>query len=135
MADISIIETGAGGDMRLLGNDLLLVDGYENMLYLAMFGGSDWWGNSLITGDASTQFKSQTEAVLNQVVLNSAGRIKVEAAIKADLAFIEAKITGSKLTVSTTIAADNRLDININISGKNFYYQWNPDGGYLTYKV
>jgi hypothetical protein len=60
MFDLAIIETGDGGDYQLKGNDLAVVNGSENMPYIAMFGGNieatlnnivqdqslDYWGNT-----------------------------------------------------------------------------------------
>jgi len=136
MADLFIIETGNGGDLKQSGNDLAVVQGYENFPYLAMFSGDDWWGNDLLlTGDASTQFLSKTEKVLGEVALNSAGRIKIEQAVNEDLAFLKSKVPGTNITVSATIISDDRLDLNINIDGQQFYYQWSPADGFLTYKV
>jgi hypothetical protein len=72
--DLAIIETGNGGDLQLVGNDLAMVNGIENMPYLGMFGGNieestvnkveklqsfDWWGNNLLMpGNQSIQFNS-----------------------------------------------------------------------------
>lgn len=131
MTDLLIYETGMGGDLLLRGNDLVGVAGYENAPYLAMFGGSDWCGNFLIPNNP---FNSQTETVLRNVNLNSAGRVAVEEAIKADLSFLN-DIPGTKWSVSTTIAGNNRLEINISINGKQFNYVWNPDTMFLTYQI
>lgn len=135
MADVAIIETGNGGDLILKGNDIAMAEGYENMPYLSMFGGADWWGNSLLTGDASTLFSANTERVMNEVALNSSGRIKIEQAIKADLAHLEKNVPGTKVVVSTSIVSDNRLEINININGQQFYFMWNPDTAFLNYRT
>ena len=133
ISDILIYETGSGGDFLLRGNGLATVSGYENSPYLSMFGGNDWWGNAYIP-DGNSLFSAQTEDVLNTTPLTSAGRVKIENAIKADLAYLD-DITGTTYTVSTSIANANRLDIVITINGKVFNYQWNPDSLYLNYIV
>lgn len=134
--DLAIIETGNGGDIQLLKNDLAVVQGIENMPYLAMFGGNkeqstenvnanqpvpaqsfDWWGNNLfMQGDQSIQFNSKVEKILNTTPLTSAGRVLIENAIKKDLEFLEEIAT---ITVVVTIVATDRIDINIEIKQTN----------------
>jgi phage gp46-like protein len=127
--DLQIVETLNGGDAVLLGNDLAVIEGLENMIYLALFGDDGtWWGNDLLlTGDSDKQFLSQTEAVLDAVTLNSAGRIAIEQAIKADLAFLLADVPGTTLSVSVAIAKPDRTEITITLNGKDFYFQINPN--------
>jgi len=134
--DLELIETGNGGDLRIVGNDLAVVNGYENMPYLAMFGGSEFWGNDLLFNEGTDfKFSSTTEKVLQSVALNSAGRIEIEAAILADLAFIKKNVPDTKIVVSTSIVTPDRLDIAINIDGQAFYFEWNPSTAYLNYRV
>ncbi len=109
---------GNGGDLQMLGNDLAIVYGQENQVYLALFGGNveqstpaintvasqrfDWWGNSLLMpNDSSRQFNSSTERVLNTTALNSAGRIKIENAVKDDLKYLTQ--LGAKVTVAVSL--------------------------------
>lgn len=88
---------GNGGDLQLLGNDLALVYGMENQVYLALFGGNvegNWWGNDLLMpNDTAQQFNSQTERALDNNVLNDAGIAKIQNAVKADLAYLKAIVT------------------------------------------
>jgi hypothetical protein len=130
MTDVLLYETGNGGDVLVRGNDLAAVSGYENAPYLSMFGGSDWWGNYLTTG----KYQSQTEAILLTTPLTSSGRLLIENAINADLAFLS-DIEGTTWSVNTAITGPNRLEITITINGDTFSYVWNPDTLFLTYKV
>lgn len=130
MTDLLIFESGNGGELVLRGNDLASVNGYENSTYLAMFSGN-WWGNYLVPGNP---FQSKTENVLNTTPLTSAGRQAIENAIKTDLKYLS-NIPGTTIAVSTMIVNSNRLDIIVDINGQQFYYQWNPDTLFLTYKV
>jgi hypothetical protein len=78
--DLVLIEqNGNGGDLILQGNDLAVCTGYENIPYLSMCGGSDWWGNEFL--DPAQQFNSLTEKTLRQYALNSAGRVAIEQAV------------------------------------------------------
>jgi hypothetical protein len=131
--DLVLIETGNGGDLVLQGNDLAIATGYENIPYLSMFGGADWWGNEFL--DPAQQFNSLTESALKQYALNSAGRVEIEKAINADLEYIAANVPGTKVSVVTTIVSDNRLSIVITIDGQTFSYLWNPITGFLTYVI
>jgi hypothetical protein len=138
MLDLLIIEKGSGGDAVLQGNDLAVTTGYENMPYLAMFGGRDddnYWANDLLFNDGDDiKFSASTERVMESVALNSAGRIAIENAILADLAFIK-KIPGTEMTVTTSIVNADRMDIEIKINGKTFFMQWHPNTAFLTYRI
>jgi hypothetical protein len=129
--DVLIYETGNGGDLKLRGNDLATVEGYENAPYLSMFGGNRWWGNYLVPDNP---FAAKTEEALRTNALTSAGRIAIEDAVKEDLKFLN-DIPDTVYTVSTTIANSNRIDIVVNINGKPFELQWHPDSLFLTYRI
>lgn len=131
MTDLLLRETGTGGDLLLRGKDLVQVQGYENTLYLAMFGGDQYWGNYL---NPAKPYNCQTERALRENVLNSSGRLAIENAIKTDLAFL-GEIPGTTYTVSVVLAGKDRVDINIEVNGQTFYYSFNPDTLYLTYRV
>ena len=133
MIDLLIIETGSGGDLVISGSDLVAVMGLENQPYLAMFGDDgSWWGNFLMADGQDNEFVSLTEDVLNKIVLNSNGRLKVEAAINQDLAYLTADVPGTTITIETKIVTAIRMDIRITINGKLFSYSWNPNEASLT---
>lgn len=130
MFDLAIVETGSGGDIQILGNDLAVVNGIENMPYLGMFGGNleqstvdnqvlefskDWWANSLLmNSNPSIQMNSTVERTLNSTPLTSSGRLAIENAIKYNLEFLTS-ILGSPVEVSVTIISDDRIDILLKI--------------------
>ncbi len=125
--DTVILETYNGGDISKIGNDVITVNGFENMPYIAMFGGNpvqstptqrvageqnfDWFGNAFET-DAILQTNSLTERTLRSVALNSAGRVQIEQAVNADLEFMR---TFAKVTVNVSIISDDRVQIDIYI--------------------
>lgn len=131
MFDLAVIETGSGGDIQILGNDLAIVTGVENMPYLGMFGGNieqstidnqivefskDWWGNSLLmNSNSSIQMNSIVERTLNSTPLTSSGRLVIENAIKYDLEFLT-PILGSPIEVSVVIVSDDRIDVFLKIT-------------------
>jgi hypothetical protein len=129
ITDILIYETGNGGDLLLRGNDMATVTGLENSPYLALFGGSNWWGNYL----TDNKFLSLTEDTLLDVALTSSGRKKIEDAILKDLEYLNN--IDAEYSVSVTIAGANRVSMEININGDLFMMQWSPDELYINYQV
>lgn len=147
--DLQIAETLNGGDLRLKGNDLSAILGFQNMPYLALFGGNlesdtpvkrlpteqdfSFWGNALFhPQQPAAQFNSRTERTLKQTPLTSAGRLIIEEAIKKDLEFMKAFAV---VTVNTAIIATNNLRINIgirepdNLQAREFIFIWDATRG------
>ena len=123
--DVKVIETGNGGDLTKNGNDLAMVFSFENMVYLALFGGNkaavtpqkrisseqafDYWANSLLfPEDTGLQFNSITEKTLETTALTSVGRLTIEDAVKSDLEFMAAF---AEVSVSSQIVSSDRIDI------------------------
>jgi len=143
MSDLKLVETFDGGDLVLNGNDLQVIDGFQNMIYLALFGGNveqstkqynedeerfDFWANSLLTLDSpNIQYNSETERTLNEVSLNSRGRLLIEQSAKKDLEFMQ---DFSNITVSVTILASDKVGIKVILQEPNelesneFNYIW-----------
>lgn len=144
MRDLTIYESGNGGDLALSGNDLLNTSSLFNMPYLAMFGGNvgyptptrrpeseqafDWWGNSLLVPDEkAAQFNSLTEAMLMNVALNSAGRIRLQQTVEKDLEFMSAF---AEVTVVVSIVTIDHVRISIKVhepdnqQALEFIYIW-----------
>lgn len=142
--DLEVIETGNGGDLVKKPKDLSVIYGFENMIYLAMFGGNveastptqrleseqafDCWMNTLLMpNDLSIQFNSETERTLKQVALNSFGRTLIEQAVKKDLDFMS---EFAIVKVVVIIPATDKVLIGIqltqpdNLQQKVFIYIW-----------
>lgn len=126
--DLAIGESdNNGGDLKLLGKDLAVVNGMENQVYLALFGGNveqntpsiitgaptfDYWANNLLWPNRQDlQFNSNTERILNTTELSSAGRVTIENAVKSDLAYLVA--LGATVTVNVTLPGINMVQMNI----------------------
>lgn len=129
--DIQFTEQLNGGDMTLLKSDVAVVYGVENMPYLSMFAG-DFWGNYLMSAENFQVFDAETEAALNDNPLNSSGRINIENAMIADLAFIPDVASGTTISVQTAITNDDRLEAKITMNGEQINYLWNPQDNSLT---
>lgn len=143
MFDLLLIETLNGGDLQKKGNDLAIIQGWENMPYLALFGHRggvtktqystnefrpDWFGNNLLhPNEPAAQINSRTEDALHTQPLTSAGRLAIEDAINADLVFMRAF---AEVKVETAIIATNNLRIRItvqqpnNLEQREFLFLW-----------
>lgn len=142
--DLELQESGNGGDLVKKPKDISVIYGFQNMVYLALFGGNveastpvtrleneqafDYWGNNLFfKDDPSVQFNSETERVLNQVALNSSGRITIEESVKRDLQFMT---EFAKLEIIVSIISVDKVQILINVIKPNnlesveFIYIW-----------
>ena len=155
MIDITIYETGSGGDANLVGIDLEQTDSYFNMVYLAFFGGNveasttgneveseqrfDWWGNSILSeNDKELQFNSETERTLNNVAINSEGRSLIEESAKADLNFMN---NFANIEVLVTLENANKVSIYVNLTelsnqeNKNFQFIWDASTSELIESI
>ena len=150
MSDIQLIESFDGGDLVQIGNDLSVIDGLQNMVYLALFGGNerqstkdfnedeerfDYWANELLYENTpEIQFNSETERTLNNVSLNSKGRLLIEQSVNKDLQFMQ---DFSNISVSVSIVGVDRVQITVNLREPNelesneFTYIWNATDGEL----
>lgn len=130
--DILLRETGSGGDFAVLSNDLVLGDTLYQQFYLAMFGGNlrantkskyldneerfDYWGNSLIwPTQKNKQFNSETERALQEIAINSSGRMRVLQAVKSDLSYLSNVIN---FEVEVNLLNKNKLLITITFTEK-----------------
>jgi len=130
--DILLYETGSGGDFAVLNNDLMLSETLYQQIYLALFGGNveadtkslylesedrfDYWGNSLVWKDSKgKQFNSKTERVLQEVVLNSSGRLKIVNAVNSDLEYMS---DVAEFTVDVGILSSNKVSITVSFKEK-----------------
>lgn len=152
--DLEIVETNNGGDLVKNPKDLSVINGFQNMPYLALFGGNkdastpltrvkneqafDWWANSLLfTNDTSVQMNSETERALDNVALNSFGRGLIEKAVKKDLEFMK---PFANVSVTVSIIGIDRILIGIkiirldNLEQRAFVYIWDATNKELTEK-
>ena len=146
MADLSIFESGNGGDVEIQGDNVELTEGLFVQVYLALFGGNveadtldedaddptilnfDWWGNNLFfQDDPQLQFNSQTERTLNSVALTPAGRAEIEAAAREDLRFLREL---GEVTVTVSIPDVDKVELMVTIQEpdeqqpQNFIFLW-----------
>lgn len=153
--DLEIIENGDGGELVKNTNDLSVIFGFENMVYLALFGGNveastpssrlateqafDFWANNLLDPqDTSIQFNSETERTLNEVSLTSSGRVIIQRAVEDDLAFMKDFAT-VKVNVSLVGLDSVQISVTIlqpdNLQKQEIIFIWNATDQELTSKA
>jgi phage gp46-like protein len=113
MKDLTIYETGTGGDVQIKAGDLSLSSGFVNQIYLALFGtDSYFWGEAIVPTAGTFQ------TVLNNTVLNSGGLSIIENAAMNALAYLK---EFSEISVTASITGINRLQITIN---QKYVFVW-----------
>lgn len=89
MKDISLYDTGNGGDFVITPDkDLKIDNDFTNQVYLALFGtktNEDYWANNLL----NTKFRSLTQEFIQNMPLTSAARNELIRVIKKDLEYLQ----------------------------------------------
>lgn len=128
--DLHLFESGSGGDFEIINNDLSLSETIFQSIYISLFGGNietstlgnevagqeryDYWGNSLLFSEnKNKQFNSETERVLDNIVLNSSGRLQVKQAVENDLIYLK---NIAIYSVDIFILSRNSLKISISLT-------------------
>lgn len=142
--DLALYNTKDGSDLQLIGKDFSIFYGWENFIYMGLFGGNiemstkgdrvvteqafDYWGNRfLFPNDEGIQFNSTTERVLKTTALNSSGRLKINEALKFDLRFMS---TLADISTDVQIVSDDRVRMTVlvkqpdNLQAKEFIFLW-----------
>ena len=131
--DILLYESGDGGEMAINGNDLVLIETILQQAYIALFGGNveantigdeiptqerfDYWANSLLWPNSpNKQFNSNTERILQNIVLNSSGRITIKSAVELDLEYLK-RIVNFEVNVS--ILSTNKVEMSVSMRKKD----------------
>jgi hypothetical protein len=113
--DLSIFETGNGGDIIKTSNNLETTEALFNQIYLAWFGGNlndDFW---LIESESN----GNLETLLNNVALTPQGLKDIQVQAKNDLLFLE-----DEVNISIAVEGLDRLKIIAEINQKTFTFVW-----------
>jgi len=125
--DIQLYESGDGGELYIANGDVTLIETLYQNIYIALFGGmadgSDYWANELLFATKSNKkYVSETEKLLNEVTINSAGRLKIQKAVENDLTYLK-NIAVSEVNV--LILSTDRIKIQISLtSGDSVQFVW-----------
>ena len=126
--DIVLFQTDDGGNITVENGIVDMSGGLETAAYLSLFGGnedddgrddnsSNWWGN-LDENDPASQYRSETQHLLQSLPISTGNLSRIEDAVLRDLAwFIEQKVASS-VTVEVYIPALNTIKINITIEAQ-----------------
>lgn len=151
LRDVRLIETYNGGDFVLRGNDVQMVGGFQNMPYIALFGGNkkqstsgakvteqtfDYWGNfAFYPTNKDVWFNSETERTFDNIELSSRTRSLIEQQVLKDLEFMR---QFAEIRVNVVITGNHRIQINIDVIEPTtqqltqFQYIWNSTEFELT---
>ena len=150
--DLKLVETFNGGDLVKKPKDLETINGFQNMIYLSLFGGNvgfstpsnrpenqqvfDWWGNDLFYRDnPQQQYNSLTEYTLQNVALNSRGAAEIENAMKKDLQYMS---SFANVSSNVVIVSDDVVVLGVfveqpeNQQNKAFVFIWDATLSELT---
>ena len=94
-------------DFSLTKNDIASTSSWRNMIVLALFGGDNWWGESLFDNVSVNSF---TSVALQDNVLNSQGLQAITNAATLDLDFLNEIST---FRVAITLVSESRIKIAI----------------------
>lgn len=130
MKDVLLVVGNDGTDAVLKSEDLVLTEGLETAIYLALFGGNEYWANGILS--SSEKYNSKTEQVFKTVALNTSGRLKIEQAIKEDLSLL-AQQENLSLDVLVMINLD-RADIQIKLGNMVYEYTYYASGSVVFIK-
>lgn len=130
--DINLHESGNGGEMSIVANDLLIGETLFQQVYLALFGGNieavtrgdevigqerfDYWANSLFFADNQTrQWNSETEKFITNMPFTTSNRLKLIEYAKIDLSYLNTLVNYS---VDVAFESSNRVVIIVNFTEK-----------------
>jgi len=125
-ADVLLFQTSDDSDITMVAGQLQMTDGFETMIYLALFGGNEddpggdrknkqWWANVL---SEDHQYRSETQHLLLSIPSIPANLNRIKQAIKRDLQiFIDEGIAGT-IDIQVTIPALNRVSITVVVEAR-----------------
>lgn len=124
MIDIRLTDDGNGGDFVLVNNDLQLIEGFQNQVYLGLFGGNlnddvgefneSYWANTFIAPE--NQYTSSFEKAIREIPITTSGIRLMETAAEEDLAFLKKYV---ELTVSVSILTKDSISLEVFIIAPN----------------
>jgi phage gp46-like protein len=125
--DIAIYESADGGEVNLVNEDIELIAGLTNQVYLALFGGNveqdtsdelndldqrfDWWGNAYLP--TNQQFNSTFERTISKVAITGEGLSILEDAAKKDLEYLQEY---ADIQVQASVTQPKRVELIVSLT-------------------
>lgn len=125
ISDVLLFHTVDGGEIEVLGGQPTMSDGLATSVYLSLFGGNEddavidgtlplsWWAN-LDEIDEARRYRSQTQHLLRALPARPQNLLRVEDAVKADLAWMLAEVATS-VACSASMPGRNRLALELEV--------------------
>ncbi len=130
--DVRLYQTNDDGDITVANGIVEMSGGLETAAYLSLFGGNEddagltdttgtWWGN-LDEADATFQFRSETQHLLQAIVAMTGNLRRIEDAAVKDLAWFTKLGVASLVTVVASMPGLNKIKLTINIDQNEFEF-------------
>ena len=117
MTDVLLQQTNNNGDIIVENGIVEMSAGLESAAYLSLFGGADWWGNIDETLTAR-QYDCKTQKTIDTLPPSSRNLLRIEEAVKSDLAWFISEKVASSVEVSAIMPALNMVQIAIVIKAE-----------------
>lgn len=130
ITDLTIYESGEGGEMALVNDDIATISGLTNQVYLALFGGNieqstseeldalsireDWFGNEIL--ETEFQFNSLFEKTIRTVAINTNGLSILKDAADSDLEYLR---TYAEIITTISIIGLNKVQLIVSLTEPN----------------
>lgn len=118
MTDVYLYQTTDGGEINVVNGVAELNGGLETSVYLSLFGGNEdddtWWGN-IDEPDPNKQQRSETQHLLQALVLSAANLKRVEDAAGRDLEWMVSSGAATSVSASASIPGLNKIKIAVNV--------------------
>ena len=118
----SIYESGSGGRYELRNGLPIYTNGLISEVYIAMFGGNRngnaWYGNE--NAEPSRRVISETETMLENMVITSNNLAKLEQAMTEDCKKLEAAY--GPISCKAIAEGNNRIKLNVKVGGDMFKF-------------
>jgi phage gp46-like protein len=123
--DVFLFQTPDDGDINVEGGIVEMRAGLESAVYLSLYGGNEeddasdenrfeWWGN-LLENEPAKKYRSRTQYLLRSMPLVTSNLIKVEEAVKNDLAWMVDEGVATSIEVEASIPTVSTLKIAIDV--------------------
>ena len=123
--DVLLCQTNDDGEINVVDGVVEMSGGLETAAYLSLFGGNEeddgraenpatWWAN-LDEVDPVSQYRSETQYLLQALAATTGNLRRIEDAANRDLAWFTQNNVVSSVTVFASIPGLNKIKLTINV--------------------